>query len=302
MTITTSYIRVSDGSGTWVVYALMDGGSDIYRVRTDGTGWEALTTWGASNGHYSQLPDISADGTKIVYHSNADPLGTNPENNREIFLYDTEEETTDQLTTAGGSKPRISPNGAFVVFRGVWTEPVGTEIYRLERATGDVRLASAGIYTTDWLDTRLGYDVDNDGNMAFYGDGDLVGRNPDESWEIWLAEFDEASQFEVGADHPTVLSWDPLPWALGYDVIRGDLAALAPGLDNTVDLGAVVCIENDSDDANTVGNEDAAIPSAGQGFFYLYRPNPGDLVGANSLGQGTGGLERVSASGDCPTP
>ena len=74
------HLRI-DGSGTWVVYELISYDpitwDDIFRVRTDGTGWEAITTWGAT-GHASRLPDISADGTKIVYHSTADPLGTNP--------------------------------------------------------------------------------------------------------------------------------------------------------------------------------------------------------------------------------
>jgi len=291
-----------DGSGTWVVYQSLSnvtgqnppGGSyfQVFRARVDGTYLEQLT-FGSQE---SQLPDITANGNVIVYGSAEDPLGTNPSNDWQIFVHDTTAGTTEQLTTAGGHSPRVSPNGAYVVFNR------GGQLYRIDRATGEAPLASAGIYTHSWIDTRLGYDVDNDGNVAFYGDGNLVGRNPDASWELWLAEFDVDPRFDVGAGAPTVLGWDPLPWAERYDVIRGDLADLAPGPAGTIDLGDVVCIENDSNDARTAGDEDVAQPSVGQGFFYLYRPDADEQGNPGSWGHGGGGAERLVSSGDCAIP
>mgnify|MGYP000311346237 CR=1 FL=1 len=70
--------------------------------------------------------------------------------------------------------------------------------------------------------------------------------------------------------------------------------ALDAGASGTTDLGPVVCIENDSPDATTYGNEDSAEPEPGRGFFYLYRGNP-----SGSWGSGSGAAERVPSSGSC---
>jgi hypothetical protein len=67
----------------------------------------------------------------------------------------------------------------------------------------------------------------------------------------------------------------------------------------TVDLGAVVCVEDDSEDATTVGHEDPVQPSAGQVLFYLFRGYGGDLVGDLSWGQASNGDERIPGGGSC---
>ena len=85
---------------------------------------------------------------------------------------------------------------------------------------------------------------------------------------------------------------------LRYDVIRGDVANLQHSGGN-VDLGTVVCLENDSGDTNTVGFEDTANPAPGQAFFYLFRGSMGVLAGAGSYDEGSGGFERVPSAGDC---
>jgi subtilisin family serine protease len=60
------------------------------------------------------------------------------------------------------------------------------------------------------------------------------------------------------------------PIAQSYDFVRGSLSALVESADG-VDLGEVVCMENDSADADTLGNEDTEIPQPGEGFYYLAR-------------------------------
>ncbi|NEP85264.1 MAG: hypothetical protein F6K39_48575 [Okeania sp. SIO3B3] len=80
-----------------------------------------LTT---STGLYrdSLNPDISGDGTKIVFESNADFLGQGiPVNQREIWLYDTKTMTLTRITTAsldGRSSfaPAISSDGTVIAF------------------------------------------------------------------------------------------------------------------------------------------------------------------------------------------
>jgi len=301
-----------DGTGTWTVYGSgsnvtgqnPDESWEVFRIHVDGTGIEQIT---ADPEYISLRPDVSADGGTIVYQSQADPLGTNADHNFEIFLYDTTTGATEQLTvtTSGYSDiPRISPNGEYVAFYSdspfVSSGTSLLEVYRIELATDELLLASAGIGAADNSVRRnVDIDVDDSGNVAFSGYGDLVGTNRDYSREVWLAEFDALQRVDPGVEDPTVVRWDPLPWALSYDVIRGDVANLAAGGGGTVDLGAVVCIEDDSIDATTVGFEDPVQPSAGQVLFYLFRGYGGDLVGDLSWGQGSNGDERIPGGGSC---
>lgn len=300
-----------DGTGTWIVY--MSGSNitgqnaneewEVFRIRTDGTDIEQLTM---AADQYSWRPDISADGQRIVYQSTADPLGANADHNIEIFLYDATMGTTQQLTqtTSGDNEvARISPNGQYVAFLSTspWVSSSELdEVYRLELGTSEIRLASAGIgIVGTTIRRKATIDVDDDGSVAFRGFGDLVGRNSDRSLELWLAEFDEPAKIEPGSASPTLVRWDPLPWALRYDVIRGDVSSLSPGTGGTVDLGSVVCLEDNSEDARTLGDEDAAQPVPGQVFFYLFRGWGGEFVGDGSWGEGSGEAERVPGSGSC---
>jgi hypothetical protein len=81
------------------------------------------------------------------------------------------------------------------------------------------------------------------------------------------------------------------PVATSYDFVRGDLGSLSEGPE-AVDLGSVVCLENDSTDADTAaGNEDTATPAPGEGFFYLARFNA--MSGASSYGGSTRRRDRL---------
>ena len=88
------------------------------------------------------------------------------------------------------------------------------------------------------------------------------------------------------------------PAATSYDFVRGNVADLSESW-RGVDVGSVVCLEDDSPDADTRGFEDLDQPATGQVFFYLYRGSPGVNVGPGSYGQSCGGLEREPASGGC---
>jgi len=76
-----------------------------------------------------------------------------------------------------------------------------------------------------------------------------------------------------------------------YDFIRGDLSALSESATG-VNLGDVVCLENDSPDADTAGgNEDLGTPPPGAVFFYLARFNADN--GAGSYGGSSRNRDRV---------
>ena len=100
----------------------------------------------------------------------------------------------------------------------------------------------------------------------------------------------------------TIVSFDPVPGAASYDILRGSLDALAADA-GTVALGTTVCLENDSPDTTTgpagpPGNPDTQAPAAGTGYFYLFRAAPagaGSAWGADALCR-----PRFVTAGDCP--
>ena len=95
-------------------------------------------------------------------------------------------------------------------------------------------------------------------------------------------------------DPGTTISWAAFPNATSYDVIRGDIAALACATDH-VDAGIATCIA-DNTTATSVGDLPGT-PGPGGGFYYLARPNV--PVAKGSYGYSPSGGERVP-SGGCP--
>ncbi len=114
-----------------------------------------------------------------------------------------------------------------------------------------------------------------DGRRAvFLSDGDRDGSNPDGSWELFAVDLDATAAIEVSQAAPTVVRWTVEPQFALYDVIRGDLANVRI-LGDTVDLGPVVCLENDSRDNSTAGHEDPAEPAPGPGVLLPLPRLPG---------------------------
>jgi Tol biopolymer transport system component len=298
--------RIS-ADGMWATWEVQWGSSvpspdQVFRGRTDGSVVEMLTD---DPDDSSGQPDISGDGQLVVYKSPADPLGTNPDHNSEIFLYDASTRGLHQLTvTSEGDSyaARISDDGEWVYFRSTspFFGPVigATSIDRLYR----LNVATGLIERTSGVDAWWSFPtVDADGGRAaFESRSAVTGETLQLSRDLWLADFETPATIRPSADAPTVVEWDPDPRALSYDVIRGDVANLAAGPGNTVDLGTVVCLENDTFNTNTAGAEaDADQPAPGQVFFFLRRWTQG-LGDTLSYGHGSGDAERIPGGGDCP--
>lgn len=308
-----------DGAGEWIAFesdadlagANPDGGFEIFRVRSDGTGLEQLSNAGSRS---ARAPDLSADGGLVTFVSDGDPLGNNPEANPEIFLYDVGAAQTRQLTSfAEGSSasPRISGNGEWVYF--LSNAPVfeenpdrPTDLFRVPADGGPVQRAGAlrtvafGGFGPISFDGAGGIAVDESGARAAFSQiGDPTEANPDQLPEIWLVDRDTPARIRVGEASPTVLSWDHESGPVRYDVIRGSVSNLGPGAGGGADLGPVACLEDDSPDADTEGFGDPDQPEAGAAFFFLYRGSPG-VSEPGSYGRSTAGEERTPSSGDCP--
>jgi len=304
-------------NGQWVAYESrtnFDGlnpnlNSQVFRTRTDGTLIERLT---ANPGFGSARPDIDADGSRVVYFSSADPLGTNPDQNDEIFLFDAPTSTTQQLTvtTSGAAHlPRISGDGEFVYFisSAPFFETLPTErfeYYRLTVSTGLIERAGglrdrrSGVGGNTVFD-RPTLVATSDGRAIVSGRLIATNVNFDQNAQLWFVDFDAPARIRPGKEAPTLVGWDVEPDSVRYDVIRGDLANLQPGGPGEIDLGPVVCIEDDSPDNDTMGSEDATQPDPGQILFYVRRGSRGMLAGPGSYGLASDGSARVPAFGNC---
>jgi len=114
---------------------------------------------------------------------------------------------------------------------------------------------------------------------------DGAGWDPEYGWgrlnlEQTLLGAQATTTLRLSGGAVTRLFFDtPNPLADSYDFIRGDLAALSESAVGGVSLGTTLCLENDSIDGDTLGNEDSAIPASGQAFFYLSRFNAGPWPG-----------------------
>jgi subtilisin family serine protease len=100
-----------------------------------------------------------------------------------------------------------------------------------------------------------------------------------------------------GKDSTRVFFETENPLADSYDFIRGDLSSLSESAAG-VNLGTVLCLENDSPDPDTIGgNEDTEMPSVGEAFFYLGRFN--SVAGAGQYGGSSQNRDRSSSIGGC---
>ena len=238
-------------------------------------------------------PQISGDGNKIVWVSAADFVGANPDHSNEVFLYDVPTATMRQLSNTTGygtGSPLITRDGNWVY----WS--VSGDSVRMSLATGELQRFT-GFLRNDPPEYVGWDDVDSTGARTLVSGQNDIGAHSS-GVTLFLADQNVKPKFAVGKAAPTLLSWDPDPQSKRYDVIRGDIANLSI-VSSTVTLGTVTCLEDDSPDNQTSGNEDALQPNPGQTFFYLYRGTVGYPALTGSWGQATGGKERVAGGGSC---
>jgi len=311
-----SYFDVIDDSGTWVAFEHdTNGGSytqhiyDIWRVRTDGSGLQAITTGVA--GDESMVPDISGDGSLICFSSNKDLTGGNADRNHEIFLWNAGTIRQLTATTEGQSYDcRLSRDGAWVYFAS--TAPIFEanpnsyyQFYRMNLGTNAIERVEGLGFLAPYGSPARHFDysflsVDDTGTRAAFVEPTNDSRNnPDMFSELMLYDYSQAPVLSVSSGPaPTHVSWDVEAGPVRYDVVRGDVANLRVS-GTSVDLGAVACVKNDSPVNSTEGSDDGLTPAPGHAFFYVYRGSQGLSAGPGSYGQGSGGKERLAGSGDC---
>ena len=142
-----------------------------------------------------------------------------------------------------------------------------------------------------------GFASSGDGSrVSFSSLGDITGQNPDLLPEVWLIDLNAPWTLTVTGKPATLVSWGTRAGTWTYDVIRGRVENLA-ALPTSIDLGPVVCLENDSPDTDTQCFEDTASPLPGRSFSYLARSFDGATD--SDYGRSSSGKVRLPASGGC---
>ena len=138
--------------------------------------------------------DLSDDGRLVVYASDRDPTGSNPDHNFELFLVHLDSGVTEALTDTTGvghSEPKISASADTAVisfcsnadYVGLNGDGNG-EVFRYELASSTFKqiTSTAGQIVLQRLEMSA------DGStVAFVSDQDFVpGANPEGNWELFL--------------------------------------------------------------------------------------------------------------------
>jgi hypothetical protein len=282
-----------DDLGVWVVFhsswdpfgSNADGSSEIFRVRTDGSGLEQLTDTLIS----SYQPDISGDGSLVAFIRDD-----------EVFTHDVVSGAESQLTIgADAVLPTLSRDGTWVYYTLAAFE---TDLYRV-RAAGGLVERVGGLTPFESVNRPFRFpearpfEVDHDGDRFAVS---LIGNPADDNFdgdsEIFLVDRSASPSIAVSpGPAPTTVSWPAMSGPVRYDVVRGDTANLDLPGGGVSDLGPVVCLDENSRDARSADSDE---PLPGQVFFYLFRPV--DINGmSGSYGQAFDGSERAPGSGGC---
>lgn len=204
-------------------------GVDHYEIWLYDTAAMTVTrvTTAAGDGYRgSRNPSLNADGTKIAFCSSSDFLGQGiPEDQSEVWLYDTTTMTVTRVTTASDSTrsslhPRLSADGTKVAFASAsdflkQDIPRGQyEIWLYDTAT----ITLARVTTASDSNRQSAYPSLNvDGTrIAFVSDSDFLRQGiPDDQFEIWL--YDTAAMTYTRATSGSASSADNLMPNLSAD-------------------------------------------------------------------------------------
>ncbi len=188
--ISSSGTRVAFQSSKNLTGGNADGNNEIFLWDATGPTTTQVTTTPSTR--TNAAPKISADGSHIVFSSDGDIGGANPDLNQEIFRYTVTGATTTAVSsTSGGTganaSPSVSSTGARVAFRsnrdiGGTNSEGNAEIF-LWDATGPTTTAITAMASG----ASDGPSISADGTrIAFRSTANIGGGNGDANQEIFL--------------------------------------------------------------------------------------------------------------------
>jgi len=185
------------GNGTCVAFVSFadltggngDHGEEIFLYNAVTSNITQITT-GNSDSQASRSPSISADGTRIAFHSFADLTGDNADHNSEIFLFDA---TTAGLTQITNTTVRecfdaaISGDGKRIAFQSDANLNGGNVDGNYEIFLYDTVTSNFTQITDSAARSNDSPSINDDGTrIVFDSNADLTGGNADGNREIFL--------------------------------------------------------------------------------------------------------------------
>ena len=195
--------------------------ADIFvRDRTAGTTTRVnVSTTGAEANGFSGAPAISADGTIVVFDSNADTLVPGDTNGRnDVFLHDRSLGTTTRISVgiAGAEsdghsgQPDISADGTLVAFysratnlvAGTDANGAAADIFVLDRTTGATSRVSRSSAGVQGNENSLDPALSADGNVvAFESDAtNLVAGDTNQTTDVFVHDRASGTTSRVSVD------------------------------------------------------------------------------------------------------
>lgn len=203
---------------------------EIYIINSDGTGLAQLSDGSDASNNRSQGPQITANGLKIAFTSNADPLGTNTAHNRHIFTINSDSTGLTQITSFNArvsSSIRMSSDGSKIVFTS-YDDVMGTgtdnteEIFVINSdGTGLAQLTDTAHDSGEPV-------ISGDGSViAFTSTADLTGQNAVFNRELFMMNSD-------GSGVQQITQTSPFNVRFGIDLSDdGSTAVFSSGADLT---------------------------------------------------------------------
>jgi Tol biopolymer transport system component len=168
-----------------------DGTTEVFLLDVDAGGVQQVTNGGG--GALQEGMSVSGDGSRLVFRSDRNLTGDNPDGNVEVFLFDADTSALTQLTrTVGGEQgdnngPSISADGRWVAFYSD-RDPVGEnadqsfEAFLLDLLTGSLRQVTHAVTgRSDFVSIN-----GNGTRLALGSSSNLTGVNPDLGGEVFL--------------------------------------------------------------------------------------------------------------------
>ncbi len=204
-------------------------------------------------------PRVNRDGRRVVYESQGNPVGQNPDGNREIMLYDRLDGRMTQLTQSSGfgnHAPQISRAGDLVVFMSSNDLTGGNpdtdrQLFIADVASGEIS------QLTQLTSSAFSWNVSADGDFLVLSSAEnLVGLNGDLNEEIFHIEIASGALSQLTTT-TNGKNWMPSVSADGTKVAFFTTSA---DLGNTTGLPTLMAL-----DRETGSFADLPDPTAGSG-------------------------------------
>jgi len=233
----------------------------------------------------SREPSVNADCTLIAFRSDAD-IDDNPENNSEIYIFDTVAGTFTQITftTSGTSRdPSINASGTRVAFQSTANINNGNadtndEIYLFDTTTG---IFTQITFTTSGTSEEPSISADGT-RVAFSSNANINGGNPDGNREMYFYDTTTGIITQItdepdGNSDDAAISGDGM--RIGFDSRANINGGNPEGNEEVYIFDIITGIITQLTDEPTGDSEDPALSADGT---YIAFESEADINGGNT--------------------